>query len=143
MQRKLGLMVIVIAVAVLSFGIYKAQTDKPAAEKPIYPGNAHEFATVSELKEAEPKEECYPIDETIVMNDEDKSSLASKLATELKSVPAGTQTEIKLAHFDYGLASGTQTYSDGFGTYNFAVEKESDSWQTIYFAKCKLATPEI
>lgn len=82
--------------------------------------------------------ECLAEDVSLTIEDADRTAIENALVTQLHDVPAGTQTTINIATFDSSQATGSELYSDGYGSYNFEATKNTDgTWQVNSFISCK------
>ncbi len=54
----------------------------------------------------------------------------------LSDVPAGTNVDVKLATYSQATVTGSDYYPAKYGTYNFAMTKQSDGWRFTDFKHC-------
>lgn len=65
-----------------------------------------------------------------------RSDIELTAMTYLIDVPAGTNVDIKLATYSTTTATGSDYYPDKYGTYNFAMSKDSSGWRITEFKRC-------
>lgn len=87
-----------------------------------------------EAHEAVEKDDSYLDDE------QQFSRFGLAVASGIIDVPAGTRVDVNVNSYSNGVVLGAALYEDGYGHYNYRVEKatEPEDWKLISLAGCDL-----
>jgi len=65
-----------------------------------------------------------------------RSDIEMRALGYLADVPAGTNVDVRIATYSQNTVTGSDHYPARYGTYNFAMTKESDGWHFTDFKHC-------
>lgn len=79
---------------------------------------------------------CLSESPELKIGSSDRGRLELIAMSHLMDVPAGTEVDINFATYSYDQATGSSTYPEKYGSYNFVLTKKSGDWAVAEFKRC-------
>lgn len=119
------MLIVAVSLVVLT-GVYVFMVTRPSATPDTY----------AKAKTTQASAKCLVEDTTLAIPHDQRDAIELAAVSYLVDVPAGTNVDVKIAKYAKDEVTGADYYPSKYGTYNFAMAKQSDNWIITDFKRC-------